>query len=112
MKPSYYNTNHEPDKSIDYLERCKNLNSELIQRLFRNNRYLLHKYGFTLQYQIDDLKRQGVIISRSGISRYSRGVYKTCQLGYLQIFATYWSIPLFQMISWDLECDDLMLGSH
>jgi hypothetical protein len=110
MRPSYRRFDIPTEKEIDFLEYCKKLNAVQIQRVFRNNKYLLRKYNFTQQYQIDDMRRRGIVICRSGINRYSRGVYRTCALSFLQLFAAWWSVPLDEMMSKDLQASDDMLS--
>ncbi len=78
-------------------------NSTIIKQVLANNSYLLKKHNLTQKYQIEQLRIQGIKISRSGISRYRRGIYKTCALTYLHIFAEFWSVPLTTMILCDFE---------
>ena len=86
-----------------YLQKCKQQNSILIKQVLRNNSFLLKKNNLTLKFQIQKLRGEGVKISPSGISRYKRGVYKTCALTYLQIFAEFWSVSLLEMMSYDFD---------
>ncbi len=99
------NYSFQEKKPIDYLIKCNERNSIVIQQVLKNNTYLLKKNKLTQGSQILRLKEQGVKISASGISRYKKGIYKTCALTYLQIFAQFWSRDLKEMMSEDFEAE-------
>jgi hypothetical protein len=96
-------------KPIDYLVRCGERNSPMIKQVLYNNSYLLKKNNISQNAQVKRLKMQGVKISAEGIKKYLSGVYKTCALSYLQIFALYWSISLIDMMCRDFEMEDRRL---
>ena len=98
-----YNEKHIPNQ---FLNKVKDKNSEIIKQVLANNSYLLKKNNLTQKFQIEQLRIQGIKISRSGISRYRRGIYKTCALTYLHIFAEFWSVHLTTMMIIDLERED------
>jgi len=92
-------------KPIQYLEMCKERNSVLIKQVLKNNSYLLKKNKITQSLQIERLRAEGIRVSAPGIGRYKKGVFKSCALSYLQIFALYWKIELSEMISKDFESE-------
>jgi hypothetical protein len=92
-------------KPIEYLLKCNDLNERYIQQVLRNNSFLLRKNKQHQCDQIKKLKAQGVRISASGISKFKNGVYKTCSIAYLQIFAMYWKKELPEMMSVDFETE-------
>ena len=92
---------------IEYLNNCKDRNGRLIKQVLKNNSYLLKKNNTPQCLQIQRLRSQGVRISASGIRKYKMGLYKTCALSYLQIFALYWRIDLPELMSRDFEQDSV-----
>jgi hypothetical protein len=92
-------------KPIEYLLKCNDLNEQFIKQVLKNNSFLLRKNNQFQTEQIKRLRDQGIRVSASGISKYKNGVYKTCSLAYLQIFAMYWKVKLPEMMGKDFESE-------
>ena len=82
---------------------------EIMERLYRNNEYLLSKYGRSKQQQRQELlDNLGIHISRERENRIRGGYVKNISVYTLSFIAFYWSISLGELISRDYWAEQEM----
>lgn len=85
------------------------LNVQYCNRVYKNNEYLLRFHKRTKTAQRKELRSRGIIVTYQGEWKQRRGEYAPT-IQYLNYFAWYWSIPLWDMMMRDYETEGLFKG--
>lgn len=79
------------------------------EQVYKNNEYLLRFYKRTKTAQRKELREHGIIVTTNAETNIRKGRYPPT-IRYLNYFAWYWSIPLWDMMMRDYETEGLFKG--
>lgn len=92
--------------SSKFYQQAETIGRQLATQVIRNNRYLLRKAGRTFDAQRKELEKKGIIVNLAYYCKITNGDKRPPNLFYLMIWAHYWDVPLWEMMSVDYESRD------